>query len=141
MLAVCLFSMSIALPYFRPFKNFNDSFKPKSEMLNNPSKHLSIDVGSSSIKMVLFDDNLSVNGIFHSESYSSPHLYELEFEEIWQRLKNLLSCLPEKNQISSIFITTFVTNMIGLDEKGCQITPILSYQGKTRSNQSFDIKF
>lgn len=96
---------------------------------------LVIDLGSSSVRALLFDDAAQlIDGAVFSRRYdfatagdgrataNAPALQRLAESCIGQVLRH-----PEANRIRAVGMATFAGNWLGLDEQGRACTPVLTY--------------
>ena len=81
--------------------------------------YLAIDVGTSEIKVVLFDKNFNLKikkNCRNNVQYSSGGKSEVDMQDVWKRCKNLIfNILQKNNNFSSKIICVGITaNMVGL---------------------------
>ena len=81
--------------------------------------YLAIDIGTSEIKIVLFDKDFNLkikNNCINNVRYTSDGKSEVDMQDLWKRCKNLISnILHKNNNLSSKIICVGITaNMVGL---------------------------
>jgi len=103
---------------------------------------LALDVGSSSVRAVLFDvQGRAVEGADVREGYAfhttSDGGSEIEAERlaasVWRCLDRIVECATTLHlSIDAVAMDTFVTNVLGVDADGQPVTPLTTY-ADTRS--------
>jgi gluconokinase len=118
---------------------------------NSPSKVpliLAIDVGSSSVRAILFDDRASsVNGMSARRSYDFYTTPDGGVEIPAKKLLNLVVEVLDEvitragdliSRVIAVSVSTFWHNLVGVDSNGQAITPIYSW-ADTRSAAAADV--
>lgn len=96
---------------------------------------LILDIGSSSIRAMLFDDSARlIPGAmarrphqFTTEPEGASTANGLHLQELTEACIEEMLVHPAAKQIKAVGITTFVSNMMGVDQQGMPITPLYTY--------------
>jgi gluconokinase len=103
---------------------------------------LVIDIGSSSVRTLLFDDNAqpiadAEASRKHSFTTTPPGAAVADADELRTMTESCMDEMlqhPAAGQITVVGIDTFVGNMLGVDEDGEALTPIFTYADTRSAN-------
>ncbi|MCF8568120.1 xylulose kinase [Alicyclobacillus tolerans] len=103
---------------------------------------MSIDIGTSGIKLAVMDENGSIPFMFHDRYelfYPQPGWVEVDLEEVWKKIKVLMhlahSRIVEMNgSVDAISLSSFCNASVVMDEFGTPLTNAIVYLDR-RSRQ------
>src|SRR5687767_8260554 len=96
---------------------------------------LILDIGSSSIRAMLFDESARlIPGAmarrphqFMTQPEGASTANSIHLQELTEACMDEILVHPSAKQIKAVGITTFVSNMMGVDAQGMPITPLYTY--------------